>query len=159
MTEAAPLLLLLAANGAPVLARWALGSRWARPVDGGRTWRDGRPLLGAAKTWRGVAAGGLLPALLAPLLGLPAVLGLALGLLSMAGDLGASFLKRRLGLPPSARATGLDQLPEACLPLAVLRVPLSLDWADVLGLGLAFMLLDLLLSPLLYRLHIRRRPY
>ena len=36
---------------------------------------------------------------------------------SMAGDLLASFLKRRFGLKVHAQAIGLDQIPEALLPL------------------------------------------
>ena len=153
------LLLLLAANGMPVLARRLLGERGAAPIDGGRHFSDGRPWLGESKTWRGLLAAVLATAPLGALLGLGWGLGALFGLLSMLGDLLASFTKRRLGIPPSGRARLLDQLPEALLPLAVLREPLGLDWTEVVLITAAFTLLEWLVSPWLYRLRIRRRPY
>ena len=154
-----PLLLLLAANGAPVVARLVLGQRLASPLDGGRCFIDGRPLIGPAKSWRGVIAAVVVTSLFALLLHYGWWLGALLGLLAMVGDLIASFIKRRLAIPSHGRAMGLDQLPEALLPLWLLQAPLGLDWRQVIAITLLFMLLNLLLSPLLYRLHIRRRPY
>ena len=153
------LALLLAANGAPVLVRWWLGERAAWPVDAGWYFFDGRPLLGAAKTWRGIAAALFATTLLGGLLGLGWELGAAVGALAMSGDLLASFLKRRLGVVSSGRVPGLDQIPEALLPTAVLYEALGLDGWGVLLVVAAFSAVDILLSPLLYRLHLRRRPY
>jgi len=56
------LILVCAANGAPVLFARLLGTRFARPVDGGIVLRDGHPLLGRSKTWRGLAAAVVLAA-------------------------------------------------------------------------------------------------
>ena len=159
MTLLWSLLLLLVANGAPVLASKLLADRAAWPIDAGLVLADGRPLLGASKTWRGLLAAMLATALAGGLLGVGWGLGAWFGLLAMLGDLAASFTKRRLGIPPSGRARFLDQLPEALLPLAVLREPLGLDWADVLIAASAFTLFEWLVSPWLYRLHIRQRPY
>ena len=153
------LLLLITANGMPILARKWLGARWARAIDGGRCARDGRPWLGASKTWRGLLAALAVTPLLTLLLGLGAGLGLLVALGAMAGDLGSSFLKRRLGIAPSGRVLLLDQVPEALLPLLLVAPRLQLTLQDILVLVLAFFLLELLLSRLLYALHIRRRPY
>ncbi len=153
------LLLLVVVNGAPILARWLLGSRGAWPVDGGRRFADGRPLLGPAKTWRGLFAALLAGILAAPLLDLSPLLGLELAAAAMAGDLLSSFLKRRLGYASSSMALGLDQIPEALLP-ALLAMPyLQLSLAEVLWVVALFFAVELLLSRLLYRLGIRREPY
>ena len=151
--------LLVLANGAPVIARRLLGECCAAPIDAGLRLADGQPLLGHAKTWRGLIAAVLVCAPIGALQGMGWLDGALFGLLSMLGDLFASFTKRRLGIPPSGRARLLDQLPEALLPLAVLREPLGLGWLDVLLVAAGFTLLEWLVSPWLYRLRIRRRPY
>lgn len=153
------LLLLGAANGAPILASRLLRERWDAPLDGGRTWRDGRPILGSSKTFRGILAAAVCTAGIAPLLGFSAWTGLAVAAGAMTGDLLSSFAKRRLGLPAHARASGIDQVPEALLPLLLLRPALGLSVTDILVALLAFIILAVLLSRLLYRLNIRDRPY
>lgn len=77
----------------------------------------------------------------------------------MVGDALGSFLKRRLAIAPQGRAVGLDQIPEALLPLWLLHHALGLGLAQILLLVAIFTLLEMALSPLLYRLHIRLRPY
>ncbi|PVY75978.1 CDP-2,3-bis-(O-geranylgeranyl)-sn-glycerol synthase [Tamilnaduibacter salinus] len=153
------LLILLAANGAPVLLRSLIGRRGASPVDGGRLAWDGRPWLGASKTWRGLLAGILLAAVVAWLLGPGALFGAVLGGLAMAGDLFSSFVKRRLGKASSDRVTGLDQIPESLLPALAAGVWLALAVWQVLAVVLLFMLADMVGSPLLYRLGLRRHPH
>ena len=49
------LLLLIAANGAPILLDTALGPRLNQPVDGGLVLKGGRRLFGGSGTIRGVA--------------------------------------------------------------------------------------------------------
>ena len=154
-----PLLLLLVANGAPILARQLLGQRFDSPLDRGYRFFDNRPLLGPNKSWRGVVAALLATTLCALLLGAVWWLGAFLALLSMLGDALASFIKRRLAIAPRGRAVGLDQIPEALLPLWLLRDILGLDSVQILLTVALFVLLDLTLSPLLYRWHIRLRPY
>ncbi|QPV61807.1 CDP-2,3-bis-(O-geranylgeranyl)-sn-glycerol synthase [Halosimplex litoreum] len=113
-----------------------------RPIDGGRTW-GGRRVLGDGKTWRGTAAGtaagvalafGLNAASgpIADLLSVPAVefplpaaVGLALG--AMAGDIGASFVKRRSGRERGAPFPGLDQLDFVVGALGLAAV-LDFEW-------------------------------
>jgi len=153
------LLLLLAANGAPIIARYLLGSKGQWRVDAGLRFFDDRPLLGATKTWRGIAAavGGC--TVMALLLGVAPEVGVLFAGYAMLGDLLSSFTKRRLRIEPSGRATGLDQLPEALLPLWMLHSELNLEPMGVAATVLAFFVLELWLSRLLYRCHIRNRPY
>ncbi|WP_134668385.1 CDP-2,3-bis-(O-geranylgeranyl)-sn-glycerol synthase [Halorussus marinus] len=96
-----------------------------RPIDGGRTWGD-RRLLGDGKTWRGTAVGVAAGAALAVALSalapaasaavgvdfptFPAAVAVALPAGAMAGDIAASFLKRRTGRERGAAFPGLDQL-------------------------------------------------
>ena len=119
------LILLSVANIAPVLARYLLGERWGWAIDHGLTLRDGRPVFGASKTWRGLVAALLLTAVVSLLLGLPLGFGLLFAATSMLGDLLSSFTKRRLGKASSTRFLALDQIPEALLPLIAGRVWLA----------------------------------
>ena len=95
----------------------------------------------------------------APLLGIEWTIGLLIAAAAMIGDLLSSFLKRRLKLPASSRAIGLDQLPEAVLPLLICTQFLALTLMDVATISAAFVVAEILLSKLLYRYHIRDRPY
>jgi hypothetical protein len=151
--------LLLVANGAPILLNKILSTRYAWPVDGGAHCRDGRPLLGPSKTWRGLAAAVLLTGPAAALVGLPFGLGVLFGGCAMLGDLLSSFLKRRAGVPPSGMALGLDQVPESLFPLLAVRGELALDAGYIAWLVMAFLLLELVLSRLLYALRIREQPH
>ena len=153
------LLLLIAANGAPILLAWALGPRWDWPLDGGRIHPDGRPWLGGHITTRGLVGAVLATMVLAYLLGLGAGLGALIGLLAMVGDALSSFVKRRLGFQPGDKATGLDQIPESLLPLLAVAGPYGLGWLDLALLVAAFTLFDMGVSGPLYRWHLRGRPY
>lgn len=153
------LLLLLAANGVPVVAKDILGERLAYPVDGHVRFMDGRPLLGSSKTVRGILLSVLATLVCAPLVGLNWQIGLRLGSAAMAGDLFSSFLKRRMRLPSGARATGLDQIPESLFPLLACRNALSLTAVDIgVGVGL-FLIGEVFLSRWLFKVHVRDRPY
>lgn len=147
------------ANSAPVLARHLFGDTWQQPIDAGLVWRDGRRVLGRSKTWRGLFAAIAMCALAAPLLGVPWQLGMQSGALAMGGDLVASFIKRRIGLAPGERAPRLDSVPEALLPVLVLRTSLSLSWLQVALVVAGFVLVVRLASPLLYSLRLRSRPW
>jgi len=77
----------------------------------------------------------------------------------MAGDLFSSYVKRRLDLAPSSRATGLDQIPESLLPLLVCRGALVLSGLDIAICVAVFFVGEGSLSRLLYKAHIREQPY
>ncbi|WP_338100177.1 CDP-2,3-bis-(O-geranylgeranyl)-sn-glycerol synthase [Methanolapillus africanus] len=108
-----------------------------RPIDGGKTMKDGRRILGDGKTWRGFFAGTLLGFLVGIIeifllkfgfnffgialpgfsaTGVPdaldlsacvAILSLAVG--ALLGDMTFSFIKRRIGLPRGAAFPLVDQ--------------------------------------------------
>jgi CDP-2,3-bis-(O-geranylgeranyl)-sn-glycerol synthase len=153
------LALLALANGTPVIVNKLLGKRFSYPLDGGATFVDGHPLFGASKTIRGIVLSVLVTAACSPLLGLDWRIGLAVGGLSMAGDLFSSFLKRRMRLPAGGRATGLDQIPESLFPLLACRSALSLTVMDIASVVAIFFVGEILLSVLFYKLRLRERPY
>lgn len=121
--------------------------------------RDGQPLLGSSKTIRGVTCSIVATTILAPFVGLDIGLGFWIGTAAMAGDLMSSFLKRRLGLGPSSKATGLDQIPESLLPTLATWQALSLTIVDVIAILAVFLVGEILLSKALFRLQLRDRPY
>lgn len=153
------LLLLLAANGVPILARNIFEGYADWPVDRGYVAVDGNRLLGDTKTWRGLFSSIVVTSLLGLVLGYSLVAGALFALYSLVGDMLSSFIKRRLGMPPSSRATGLDQLPEAILPLLMLQKYFVLEPVTFAVTVLTFMLLEIVLSKLLFTVHVRRRPY
>jgi hypothetical protein len=159
VSVAQALVLLALANGAPIIAARIFGGTFSRPLDGNTKFVDGRPLLGASKTVRGIIVSLLVTTLAAPLLGLAFHIGLLIGATAMAGDLFSSFLKRRLGLSPSSRAIGLDQIPESLFPLLACYSALTLSVIDIAAGCAIFFVGELLLSRLFFRLRLRDRPY
>ena len=151
--------LLVVANGAPVLINKTLGTQWAWPVDNGLKLRDGHRLFGDTKTWRGLCSAIFFTTLAAILSGIDLLTGVLFGLLAMSGDLLASFIKRRMGYGESSQARGLDTVPESLLPILLLKEPLTLSLIDIILIVVLFFLIEELISPVLYRLHIRKRPY
>jgi hypothetical protein len=153
------LCLLTVANGTPVIVKKLLGRRWAFPLDAGVNCPDSRPLFGNSKTIRGVASSLVVTACLAPVFGSSVQVGGLVAAFAMIGDLFSSFVKRRLGFPPSTRSTGLDQIPESLLPLLVCQRELSLTFTEVgIAVGL-FFIGELMASRFLYSLRIRDQPY
>ena len=136
------LCLSMTANVLPWAVGRVCGSRWDAPLDFGVRLKDGRRLLGSHKTWRGVAAAVAGCAIAAELMQLHWWLGGEFGALSMLGDSLSSAWKRRRGHAPGREMFGLDQLPEALLPLAILRAPLGLGWTEVTLVVTVFAALD-----------------
>jgi CDP-2,3-bis-(O-geranylgeranyl)-sn-glycerol synthase len=153
------LVILTLANTTPLLAKKVFGARFAHPVDGGLTFFDKRPLLGSSKTIRGLVVSVLATAAVAPLVGVEPAVGASMAAAAMAGDLLASFVKRRLNLPPSSQALGLDQLPESLLPLLVGQRALSLTGIDIVIVVTIFFVGELLFARLFYKLGLRDQPY
>jgi hypothetical protein len=122
--------------------------RFQQPVDGNIRFVDGRPLLGPAKTLRGVVSTTLVTAVMAPLFDLSAGEGALFALLSMAGDLASSFIKRRVGIATSHSAPLLDQLPEAVLPLWLMHPVLGETLPEACAALLVFVAIDWLVSRL-----------
>jgi len=151
--------LLMLANGTPLFAARLMGSRWSYPVDGNIQLVDGKRLLGPSKTVRGVVLAILVTAAGSALLGLDSRLGALVGSLAMVGDLFSSFVKRRLGMPPSSNVPGLDQIPEALLPVLACWAWLSLSFLDIILTVALFFVGEIVFSRLFFALGLRDRPY
>jgi CDP-2,3-bis-(O-geranylgeranyl)-sn-glycerol synthase len=137
------LLLVIVANVAPWMAGRYFPNLWRAPLDGGAKLADGNRVLGDHKTWRGVVAALIGCGVAARLLRYPLLLGIVFGVLSLAADSVSSFVKRRLRLQPGAEIPGLDQLPEALVPLLVLAQPLGLGFIESLAVAAIFLIMDL----------------
>ena len=153
------LVLLAVANGAPVMAKNIFGETASWPVDFYRQFGDGQPLLGNSKTIRGVAAAILLTVCFAPLIGLSWQVGALTAVGAMVGDLLSSFVKRRLGMPPSSMAPGLDQIPESFFGALAAGAALPLDVSDAAIVSVVFLCGQLVVSRLSYAVGLRDRPY
>jgi CDP-2,3-bis-(O-geranylgeranyl)-sn-glycerol synthase len=96
------------ANAMPVLAGGG------RPLDFGRKFIDGKPILGQNKTLRGFFAGLIVGTLVGlgetALFGYNILFGLALSIGALFGDLAGAFLKRRLGIAPGGLLPVIDQI-------------------------------------------------
>ena len=92
------ILILVCTNGAPIIARKLLSSRFETPMDGNLVLRDGQRLLGSSKTIRGVVAGTLTSTAMFMILGMAVLNGFVFGLSAMLGDSLSSFVKRRARL-------------------------------------------------------------
>lgn len=153
------LVLITLANGTPIVAKKVFGPRFSLPLDAGAAFFDGRPLFGKSKTIRGILLSILLTTVGAPILGLDLTIGARVAIAAMGGDLLSSFVKRRLNLPSSSQALGLDQVPESLFPMLACRDALSLTIADIaLGVGV-FFVGELILSRFLFQAHLRDEPY
>lgn len=159
-TDLSLLLMLVAANGAPVLVAVPCAQHCAWTVDEviGRAIGRGssRMLFGAHKTVRGVVAAIAAALAVAGGCGWPIWIGLVVGVAAMLGDFGSSFVKRRLGIAPGTQVFGLDQLPEALLPALAVAIPLHLEVFDVLAVVAGFVVLELSLTGCWSRLMRRR---
>lgn len=167
-----------AANGLAPLVKF---KATRHPIDGGRLLR-GKPVLGAGKTWEGLALGVAVAVTIATveMLAFPYLpwsisqevhgvalhivpmgpfLGLLLGLGAMVGDIAASFLKRRAGLARGAPAPLLDQddFVVGTFAFAALAVPVELSW--VLLFLVITPVFHLLASVIGYKLRIKQTPW
>jgi CDP-2,3-bis-(O-geranylgeranyl)-sn-glycerol synthase len=151
--------LVILANAVPILLYDLLKERWAWPLDGGLQLSDGRRLLGPSATLRGLVASVGVTAVIAMLLGHPLGVGVVIGFAAMLGDACSSFIKRRFGMASGDMALGLDQIPESLFPMVAVMNHFDLSWWDVGLLVLGFVVFELCISRLLYRFHLRERPY
>jgi CDP-2,3-bis-(O-geranylgeranyl)-sn-glycerol synthase len=138
-----------------------------RPLDFGRNFSDGRRILGDGKTFRGTIAGvlggagvGLVQSSIASLrpdLGLPdfgsgpelvlVLFGLSLG--AMAGDIVASFFKRRWGMERGAALALVDQL-DFVAGSWVLTLILAPHWFSE-NFTMVIIFIVLIITPILHR--------
>jgi uncharacterized protein len=132
------LILLWVINFVPPLLNYFLEEKWNTPLDLGCRFWDGKPLCGPHKTFRGLMGGVAAGVLVGIIFGFPWWLGLEVGLLSMAGDLSSSFIKRRFGTASGDIVPVLDQGFEGLFPLLLLRQHFLLGANEVLLLLVSF---------------------
>ncbi|MFP3985020.1 MAG: CDP-2,3-bis-(O-geranylgeranyl)-sn-glycerol synthase [Candidatus Bathyarchaeia archaeon] len=97
------------ANAIPVL----FGG--GKPIDLGKKLKDGRPLFGSHKTFRGLITGLVIGTLVGfgesiVISNYNPLLGFSLSLGALIGGLGGAFIKRRMGLAPGALLPIIDQI-------------------------------------------------
>ena len=153
------LALIIIANGAPILIRVLLCDVFNTAIDFGHKLPDHQFIFGDSKTWRGIFAAFIATPAAAWLFGYSLETGLLIAIYVVLGDLISSFVKRRLGKPPSSMAPLLDQIPESLLPAIMMMQTFKLDISAVIQLVLIFIIIELLLSNVLYKWGIRKRPY
>lgn len=93
---------------------------WLGSIDGGKKFRDAKPILGKGKTWAGLIGGVLAAGLYTVSIGVvnksalvPAswlLLGVVIGFGALSFDILKSFLKRRLGFGSDSCLPVIDQL-------------------------------------------------
>lgn len=101
------------ANTGPLVLKPLDFLKLSRPLDGGRNFMDGRRVFGDGKTWYGLLTFLLVGTLTGAGLAFTGIhtwlTGLVLGFGAFLGDLGGSFLKRRLGMKRGQNAGLLDR--------------------------------------------------
>lgn len=153
------LLLIVIANGAPILIRAVFNDVFNTAIDFGHMLPDNRPIFGNSKTWRGIVAAFVATSITAWLLGYTPQIGLLVAIYAVLGDLTSSFIKRRMGKPASSMAPLLDQIPEALFPALMMMQTFKLDTLAIIQLVLIFIIIELLLSHILYKWGVRKHPY
>lgn len=142
------LLLIIVANSVPWAIGRALGRHWSASIDKGLVLRDGERLLGSHKTWRGLISGTLGAGVVGIFTGLSFTLGASVGAISLLADLLSSAVKRRLRLRPGTEIPGVDQVPEALLPLLIFAPALQIGMLAIVGVTAVFLILDVLVTRL-----------
>lgn len=154
------------ANATPVLVSKLLP--WTpHPLDGGKSWLDGRRLFGNTKTVEGLIAGvfaGTATGFAEQLLGVVEAgleKGLVLSTGAMIGDLLGSFIKRRLGMPPGSPVPLLDQLDFLAGALVAAKIAglNHITLTDALVLTALTLILHPITNFLAYLLKLKKVPW
>jgi len=153
------LVLILVANGTPVIASYLFSHRMSLPIDFGLRLNDQQYLFGLTKTWRGLFSSLIITSIVSDFMGYGIYYGLLIALLAMSGDLVSSFIKRRFKKASSAKVLLLDQLPESFFPALGMMQVISLSLIQVMVITAVFTIMELVLSYLLYQIGVRKRPY
>lgn len=153
------LILIIIANGAPILVRMLLNQKLNTTVDFGFKMADGNPVFGASKTWRGILATLLITPVVALIFNYPVEIGILIALGTISGDLFSSFVKRRLGMAPSSKALLLDQIPESLIPVLMMIQIFNLSLLGVLLIVFVFVVIDVIITYFLYHWRIFIKSY
>ncbi len=148
------------ANAAPVV----LGG--GRPIDGGRKFSDGRPILGPGKTARGFVGGLIAGTVFAVLQGLAvgplapyALRGFLFSLGALTGDLLGSFIKRRLNMERGAPAPVMDQLGFVVVAMLFAALVYTPTWEAVITILAITLPIHLATNMVGHRLKLKDKPW
>jgi CDP-2,3-bis-(O-geranylgeranyl)-sn-glycerol synthase len=145
------------ANGAPVLAGGG------PPLDFGKKFFDGKPILGKNKTFRGFFFGwfiGLMVGLIETMLfGYPILFSVLSPLGALMGDLAGAFLKRRLNIAPGGLLPVIDQI-DFVVGALLFSLPLSMiSWELALAVIVITPPIHLFTNFLSYKLKLKNNPW
>ncbi len=148
------------ANAAPVLGGGG------KPMDFGRTFVDGRRILGANKTFRGFFFGwaiGIFVGLVEGLVFGFATYGLLFSILTplgaLTGDLVGAFIKRRVGISPGGLLPVIDQI-DFVVGAIVFSLPfMSISWELAVTVLLITPPIHLLTNFFAYKLKLKKNPW
>jgi CDP-2,3-bis-(O-geranylgeranyl)-sn-glycerol synthase len=146
------------ANAIPVLAGGG------PCMDFGRTLRDGRPIFGRNKTFRGFFAGlaiGTIAGLVESYVFNYAIaFGFMISLGALMGDLAGAFVKRRLNIPPGGLLPVVDQVDFIIgAILFSLLVPMDRSWGLYVAVLVITPPVHLLTNYAAYRLKLKNNPW
>jgi len=147
------------ANAIPVIA----GGGY--PIDFGKKFFDGKPILGKNKTFQGFFFGLIIGTTVglveSAFFGYPLLLGLLLSLGALFGDLAGAFAKRRLGLAPGEMLPVIDQI-DFIIGAVLFSLPLSLQissWELILTVLIITPPIHLLTNFAAYKLGLKNNPW
>jgi CDP-2,3-bis-(O-geranylgeranyl)-sn-glycerol synthase len=145
------------ANAAPVL----FGG--GRPIDGDKVFLDGRPIFGSHKTIRGFVSGLIVGTLvgfgLSLIINYSVLLGFAVSLGALLGDLFEAFAKRRLGYAPGVSFPVADQLDFVLGALLFSLLVSPPSWQLVLMVLVVTPPIHLLTNFVAYHLGVKKEPW
>jgi len=149
------------ANAVPVLAGGG------QPMDFGKNFFDGKPVLGKNKTFRGfffgLAIGIFVGAVESLVFGYPFPFSVLFSVLAplwaLCGDLAGAFLKRRLGIAPGDLLPIIDQI-DFVVGALLFSLPLAIMyWELAVAVIIITPPIHLLTNFLAYKLKLKKNPW
>jgi len=135
------------------------------PIDFGKKFFDGKPILGKNKTFQGFFSGLIIGTAVglveSAFFNYPLLFGLLLSLGALFGDLAGAFVKRRLGLAPGELLPVIDQI-DFIIGAIVFSLPLPLQilsWELILAVLIITPPIHLLTNFAAYKLGLKSNPW
>ena len=135
-----------------------------KPLDFGKVFKDGRPVLGAHKTFRGFFAGLMLGTLVGfgesfIFKNFNPILGFTLSFGAVIGDVVWAFFKRRLGLKPGALLPVVDQV-DFVVGAILFSLPVTTPQLNVILMIFVLTIpIHLLTNLCAFLLHLKEKPW